>query len=72
MGSSRPPFVEPIHPVEGFELNVFAIASRPETIGYLGLIQSDHRLGKGVVVRIADAAHRGFDAGFRQAFTSCF
>jgi hypothetical protein len=33
----------------------------------LGLEQADHHLGEGVVVGIADAADRGFDAGLGEA-----
>src|SRR5665647_3596154 len=34
---------------------------------HLGLVEADHRLSQGVIVRIAAAADRGLDAGFLEA-----
>jgi hypothetical protein len=36
---------------------------------YLGLVETVDRFGESIVVAVADAADRGFDAGFRQALS---
>ena len=36
-------------------------------MNHLGLVQAIDRLGQGVVVRVADTADRGVDAGLGQA-----
>lgn len=34
---------------------------------HLGLVKTVHRFGESIIERVADTAHRGFDAGLRQA-----
>ena len=46
------------------ELHRLEGVPRPAPTDHLGLEQADHCLGKGVVIGIADAADRGFDACF--------
>src|SRR3954451_7809802 len=59
--------VEPVHPFEAGELDGLDAAPRASTSDDLGLEQTDHRLGEGVVIGIPDAAHRGRDAGLAEA-----
>ena len=53
----QPSVIEPIHPVKGLELDVFTTTPRPESIDHLGLIQSDHRFGKCIVIGIPNATY---------------
>ena len=59
--------VEPVHPVEGGELDGFQRAPRSAPPDDLGLVEAVDRLGQGVVVAVADAADRGLDAGIGEA-----
>lgn len=63
----KPAGVEPIDPFKGGELDRLEGPLRPTAMDHLGLEQAVDRLGKGVVVRVADAADRGLDTGLRQA-----
>jgi putative ABC transport system permease protein len=58
--------VEPVHPVQGLDLDVLDVA--PGTVGtdQLGLVGADLGLGEGVVVGIAHRTHRRIHAGFDQ------
>ena len=38
-----------------------------DTVNDLGFVKTIDGLGQSIVTRVADAAHRGFDASFRQA-----
>ena len=51
--------VEPVDPFEGGDFYGLAAAPGSETVDDLGLEEADHRLGKGVVVAVADAATEG-------------
>ena len=66
-GLEPPPVVEPTHPFQRREFHVFKLAPRSAPAGHLGLVQTDHRLGHGVVVGVAYAAHRRLDARLGQA-----
>src|SRR3712207_8686367 len=48
--------VEPVHPLEGGELDGFQRLPGPEPSDHLGLEQANDALGQRVVVGIADAA----------------
>src|SRR5262249_41944937 len=61
--------VEPIDPFESGVLDVVEISPGATAVNDLGLEQSDDRLREGVVVRVADAAHRRLDAGLLQALS---
>lgn len=58
--------VEPIDPFEGLVLDGLAGLPRAEPVDDLGLEQSDHALGEGIVMAVADAADGRLDAGLRQ------
>ena len=59
--------VEPVYPFQRRELDGFERAPLCSSMDELGLIEAIDRLGESVVVAIADAADRWFDAGLRQA-----
>jgi len=56
--------VEPVDPLERRELHIFDPSPRTVAANDLGLVETDDRLRQGIVVRVADAADRGLDAGF--------
>ncbi len=55
-GLQEPAVVEPIHPLEGCELDGLEVAPRSASMDNLGLVEAIDRFGEGVVVRVADAA----------------
>ena len=59
--------IEPIDPFERCKLHVLQRAPRAAAPNHLRLEEPDDRLGQGIVIRIADAADRRFDAGLGQA-----
>lgn len=59
--------IEPIHPFEGGVFNGLERAPRSTLMDYLGLEQTDDRLGEGFMVIIPDAADRLFDAHLGEA-----
>ena len=63
-GLQDPPIVEL---VEGSVLHRLKRAPRPAPVDDLGLIEAIERLGERVVVRVADTANRGLNAGLGQA-----
>ena len=63
----QPTIVEPVDPFEGCELDGLEAAPRPAPMNDLGLVEPVDRLGERVVVAVADAADRRFDAGLGQA-----
>jgi hypothetical protein len=63
MGSSRRRFVEPVNPFEGGELDGLEGTPQSAPMDQLDLEETDDDFSKGIVVRIADTADRGFDAG---------
>src|SRR6266542_2241630 len=60
--------VEPGDPFERGEFDVFETPPRAAPANDLGLEETDHRFSERVVVRIAAASDRGFNAGFRETF----
>ena len=50
------------------KLDVFDVAPRTAAADDFGLEQADDGLGQGVVVRVADAAHRGLDTRLEESF----
>ena len=60
--------VEPRNPLERCPLDRLTRLPRPAPVDDLGLVQAVDGLGQRVVVAVASAANRGFDAGFGQAF----
>ena len=66
-GLEQAAVVEPIHPVEGGELNLLQRAPGSPAPDDLGLVEAVDRLGQGVVVAVADAADRGLDARIGEA-----
>ncbi len=64
--SEQPSIVEPVNPFKRGHLNGLQVAPRPTLLDDLCLVQSVDRLGQRVVVRIAHAADRRFDASFSQ------
>ena len=61
-GFKQAPVVEPVHPFQGGELDGFQSAPWSAAPDHLGLVEAVDRLGQGVVIGIADAADRRFDA----------
>jgi len=57
------PIVEPVDPCEGCHFDLFDTPPGAETVDHLGLVEAVDRLGQGLVVTVAGAAHRGFKAG---------
>ena len=67
MGLEQPAIVEPVHPFERGDLDGLEAPPWPALMDYLGLVETVDRFGESIVVAVADAADRGFDARFRQA-----
>ena len=63
-GLQKPAIVEPVHPLEGCELDGLEVAPRASSMDDLSLVEAVDRFGEGVVVRIADAADGRLDPGF--------
>ena len=60
-----------VEPVDPFERGVFDCLERPPRptpMNDLGLVKAIDRLGQGVVIAVADAADRRFDASFGKPF----
>jgi hypothetical protein len=58
-GLQEPAIVEPVHPLEGRELDGLEVPPGPTTMNDLSLVEAIDRLGEGVVVRVADAPTEG-------------
>lgn len=67
-GFEQAAVVEPVDPLEHGELDVVDVTPRTVSADDLGLEQSDDRLSKGVVVRVAHGPDRGGDAGLAEPF----
>ena len=65
-GAQEAVVVKPPDPLQRRELDVFHILPRPQPSDDFRFEQADDGLGQGIVVRVADAAHGGFDSCFRQ------
>ena len=63
-GLQKPAIVEPVHPLEGCELDGLEVAPRASSMDDLSLVEAVDRFGEGVVVKIADAADGRLDPGF--------
>ena len=63
-GFQKPAIVEPVHPLEGCELDGLEGAPRSPSVDDLSFVEAVDRLGQRVVVRVADAADGGLDPGF--------
>ena len=61
------PVIEPVDPFQGYEFHRLQASPGAPRANHLGLVQPDDRLGQGVIVRIANTAHRLPDAGLGQA-----
>ena len=59
-------FVEPVHPFQRGELGGFERSPRSVPMNDLGFVEAVDGLGEGVVVRVADAAHRRLNPGLHQ------
>jgi len=67
-GLQEPAVVEPVDPLQGGVLDLVDALPGATPADQLGLVQPDDRLGQGVVVAVADRAHRGDRPGLGQAF----
>src|SRR5438128_11423013 len=63
----QPTMVEPVDPFERRVFDRFQMSPRTAAVDHFGLVEPDDRLRQGVVVRIADAAHRWFGAYFGES-----
>ena len=61
--------VEPIHPFERGDFDGLEGPPWPTAIDDLGLVEAVDGLGERIVIAVADAADRWFDAGFGQALS---
>lgn len=61
--------VEPVDPFQRCELDSLEAAPGAAAMDDLGLEQTDHGLGQGIVIAVANAANRRLDTGFGQAFS---
>ena len=50
MGSNKPAIVEPVHPLEGCELDGLEVAPRASSMDDFSLVETVDRFGEGVVV----------------------
>ena len=66
-GLQKPATVEPVHPLEGCELDGLEVTPRAASMDDLGLVGAVYRLGQRVVVRVADAADGRLDPSFGKA-----
>ena len=62
----QPPVIEPGDPFQDGEFDILDPAPGTASPDDLGLEETDHRLGQGVVIRIPHAADRRLDPGFGQ------
>ena len=60
----KPAVIEPVHPLEGCELDGLEAAPRSLPMDDLSLVESVDRFGQRVVVRVANAADGRLDPGF--------
>src|SRR5690242_18571849 len=58
--------IKPMHPFQRGELNGFNVPPRSASVDQFRLVKADDRLGKRVVVGIANATYRRLDASFGQ------
>ena len=60
--------VEPVDPFQGGKFHGFEVAPWPASVDDLGLVKPVDGFGERIVVTVADASDRGFDACFGQSF----
>ena len=58
-GLQQPAIIEPIHPLEGCELDGLEVTPRSASMDDLSLVEAIDRLGEGVVVRVAELPTEG-------------
>ena len=58
---------DPLHYLPLIERKIGALDQAAPLVNDLGFVKTIDGLGQSIVIRVADAAHRGFDARFRQA-----
>jgi len=63
MGFEEPAVVEPVDPFEGGQFEVVESSSWASVADQFGLVETDDRLGEGVIVGITHRSDRGVDAG---------
>ena len=59
--------IEPLNPVQRGELDWLKTAPGSASAYDFGLVKPDYGLGQRIVVGVANAAHRGFDAGLGES-----
>ena len=67
-GFEQSDVVEPVNPLQGGQFHGFPGFPRSPAVDQLGLVEPVDGFGQGVVVAVATAADRGFDASFCQPF----
>ena len=65
-GLQQPAMVEPIDPGERGKFDRLEAAPWTAAMDHLGLVESVDGLGEGVVIAVADASDRGFEASLGQ------
>src|SRR6266511_1973078 len=66
-GLQQPAIVEPVYPFQRRELDCLERPPWPAPVDDLGFVKAVDGFGEGIVVTVADAAHRRLDTRFRQA-----
>ena len=66
-GFQETSMVKPVDPFQGCELDGFKWPPRPTSMDHLGLVKTVDSFSQRVVIAVADASHRGFDASFGEA-----
>ncbi len=56
--------IEPVYPFERSHLDSLQVAPRAKSMNHFSLVQTVYRLGQCVIVGVAHAAYRRFDASF--------
>ena len=64
--------IEPVGPFQRCVFHGFQMPPGTATLNHFGLVESDNRFRQRVVVRVADAAHRGLSLRFGQAFAVAY
>ena len=67
IGAVKAALVPPIDPRRGRQLDLFERAPRSAAADELGLVEADHGLGQGIVVRVAAGADRADGARLGEA-----
>lgn len=66
-GLKEPSVVEPVHPLQGRELDGLQAAPWPAPMDHLSLVETVDGVGESIVIGISDAADGRLDACFSQA-----